>query len=443
MKKTKKTRNGGKIRGGKSFLERLTPFNANVSGPFVADDIDMNVRYKNKVGLLNEYETRKKDSEKQYQEIERKFNENHKQKLEEDNLSFKFRQESNLQWNRFLHIMGAIYTASVNLVTIIVSAIWKVIEFFTSLGGSLGGKISDFLGSLSKSTILNTLFRVIIVIGFILIIIFGSLGFFSSNSSGSSGDSSDSIGDRMNAYGEQISSMASGNNNLFIKTPEPPSIYGLLSSSLQSMIPEKYRITFTAFRNNVNSVFGNDLVETSIHNRPREVIKNGRYDDIFHINIENNNEKIYTMVKPKDIEIKIKYDNIANSADLNKLPDKIKEKYKNNFKKLIIDAKASENGSFIFPTKDIKYEDKSGNKIKLTADNIENPFEDVINDKFPLKEFNMKDYIYNKLMTNNVNALMKDKKEYPPSYITSLNNNDVNILYKVRNILESKTKKIT
>ena len=49
-------------RGGKSFIERNLGIDANTSGPFIADNIEMNVRHKNKVGLLTEYETRKTDA---------------------------------------------------------------------------------------------------------------------------------------------------------------------------------------------------------------------------------------------------------------------------------------------------------------------------------------------------------------------------------------------
>ncbi len=410
MKKSKKLRNKKLKKGGKSFIEQRLGLDANTSGPFIADDISMNVRLNNKLGLLNEYEKRKIDAEKHYQEVEKKYNENHKQKIEEDTLNFKFKKERNLQWDRFTN--NSIKTVKLigNGFTALIKALGAVGKYIVNSFGNIFSKFGSFSSSVFKAPALNTIFKVLILIAVVLVIIFSSLGFFSSNSSNPAASVD------TNKLINQSYEMAN-TNNFFIKTPEPPTILGMMAISFQNLVPEKYRVQFTAFKNNVNKAFGNDLTENSMYNLNREEIKTGRTDDIFHINLDNNNEKVYTMVKPKDIEIPIKYDNMSKKADLNQLPELIKEKYTDTILKLRLNGTTNEKGLFVFPTENITYIDSNNSNYKLNQYGINNPFyNDIYSSNFILNDFNMKNKIdiFNK---NGSNMMIYDsdigKFKYP------------------------------
>jgi hypothetical protein len=413
MKKSNKLRNRKLKKGGKSIIEKRLGLDANTTGPFIADDIDMNIRLNNKDGLLTEYETRKINAEKRYNEIEKKYNENHKQKLEEDTLYFKVKKQRDLQWDRFYNnilktgrIIGSFFST-------IGSAIWKILQYLGNAGGYTFAKFIDFISSLAKTPLLNTIAKVLILLGIILIIIFGSLGFFSSNSSNPTGMSSTSIDSLKN----QSLDMAN-TNNFFIKTPQPPTIFGIMGLTFQNLVPDKYRVQFTAFKNNVNKAFGNDLTEQSIYNIKRDEIKTGRTDDIIHINLDNNNEKIYTMVKPKDIEININYDNGSKKTDFYKLPEKIQQIYKENYNKLQINGTTTEKGLFYFPAETINF--KNSNKkiyYDLNKYNIINPFyNDSNSSNFILTEYSLKNS--SNIFNNSGTTIMMEYKanmlKYPP-----------------------------
>ena len=387
-------------RGGKSFIERNLGIDANTSGPFIADNIEMNVRHKNKVGLLTEYETRKTDAEKNYQEIERKFNENHKQRLEEDTLYFKVKQQKDLQRDRFYKNSGNVISAIVKFFNTLAEYVFKIGKFIISSGGNIIGKIADFIASIAKTPVLNTIVKTLILIGIVLLIIFGSLGFFSSNSSNPAGTSIGNL--------ETTAQNMANTNTFFIKTPQPPTIFGAMGLTFKNLVPEKYRIQFTAFKNNVNKAFGNDLTENSMYNLKRNELKTGRADDIIHINLDNNNDKIYTMVKPKNIIIDINYNDMNKNADLHKLPSFIKDKYVNNFKKLLLEGRANEKGLFIFPATDISYIDSNNNKIKLSSVNIESPYLDSI---YSPNSMTSNNYILNEIdMKKNQDIFYKSNK---------------------------------
>jgi hypothetical protein len=211
-------------------------------------------------------------------------------------------------------------------------------------------------------------------------------------------------------------------NNFFIKTPQPPTIFGIMGKTFQNLVPDKYRIQFTAFKNNVNKAFGNDLTEQSIYNIKREEIKTGRTDDIIHINLDNNTEKIYTMVKPKDIEININYDNISKKTDFYKLPKVIRDKYKEKYVKLLMKGNVNERGLFVFPSENITFIDKDNIKYNLNNNNIENPFyNDINSSNYILNEFNMKNTsnIFNKSTSNIIMNSIDNKLVFP---ITNIEN---------------------
>jgi hypothetical protein len=207
-------------------------------------------------------------------------------------------------------------------------------------------------------------------------------------------------------------------NNFFIKTPQPPTIFGIMGLTFQNLVPDKYRVQFTAFKNNVNKAFGNDLTEQSIYNIKRDEIKTGRTDDIIHINLDNNNEKIYTMVKPKDIEININYDNGSKKTDFYKLPEKIQQIYKENYNKLQINGTTTEKGLFYFPAETINF--KNSNKkiyYDLNKYNIINPFyNDSNSSNFILTEYSLKNS--SNIFNNSGTTIMMEYKanmlKYPP-----------------------------
>lgn len=405
MKKTRKTQ---RIKqGGKSFIERNIGIDANTSGPYIADDIDMNVRSGNKLGLLTEYEQRKINAEKRYEETERKFNENHNQRLKEDTLTFKFKQESNLQWHRFITNLGTFTMASFTIIKSILIAIWTIlITIFNNIkeiGSFIVGKLIDFIGKLSNSSILNTIVKTLIVLLIVLLLIFGAMGFFSSSSS-NTGTTSIS-----NATTNSLN--IANTNTFFIKTQQQPSILGLIGTSIGNLVPDRYRIQFTAFKNNVNSVFGNDLVDKSIYNIPRGEIKTGRIDNIMHIDIKNDKDKIYTMVKPKQIVIDVeKYINndMSKSHDFYKLPENIRNKYKQAIKKFIINAEQT-NGLFTYPAQEMRYEGDDGIPILLRNTNIKNPYKDTADKKgYILNEIKQPNYLFDN--SSNIDPVYANKR---------------------------------
>jgi hypothetical protein len=113
--------------------------------------------------------------------------------------------------------------------------------------------------------------------------------------------------------------------DFYFKTNRP-SFMSSFSNTLMGFVPERYQTNFTSFKNSFNKTLGNDLNANSRNKYNRENIGNkGRYDGIYHIKYDNN-DKIYSTIKPGDIKWDLEINNYKNS-DFFKLPSNIQAIY--------------------------------------------------------------------------------------------------------------------
>ena len=186
------------------------------------------------------------------------------------------------------------------------------------LGSSLG-KFVDVLKEIFKSN--SVTLRFIYFVLSVLIILGISMIFSDMNTKSN-----------VDSYKKDV--MNNKNNDLLTIKPPDLSIGTKISTSLNNLIPEKYRYNITSTINKVNLLFGNDTISKGIDTYKREEIKDGkgRYDNIYHINTNpNNNEKVYSLLKPNDINLNFDMENI-NNADYYKLPENLRKIYDNNYK---------------------------------------------------------------------------------------------------------------
>jgi len=414
---TKKTRKIIK-KGGKSLLENI-PFISTINkyGPFIADDIDYNIRQGKKQELIKKYEDDLNDANeavKRAKENDKKVKEEEKIKLEENKKNLSQRIHN-------FEIFKFIIQIITNFINFIFRILVKFIDFFYKFIGQIGSGSNNFFNSIIKLFNIGNgvIIKTIVLIIIILLIFFGVNGFF-----GGGGTSSNN----------NILSKERNLNSFIISTKQPDLKIGgfefSFSNVLNNIIPDHLKFSFNNFRNSLNKSIGNDLLEKS--GSPRIEETSGKNDGIYHIKFEQEPNKTYTILKPKPIEIDTQ--TIINSlpdSDFNKLPAKIKEKY------LYQNIKYTLNAS--------KDEDKNGKKkwlydvnnieILLNGSNIElkklpqykNPFEntDISNE---IKFNSVKAIIFDD--TDNSSSVLldkmfnykEDKYEYPKNYVNDFEN---------------------
>jgi len=312
-------------------------FNINKKGIYIADDIDYNIRQGKKDDLIKKYEgylneanenVKRAKEEKERRDKDEEL-ENEKSRLNQISIELK-RKAKEFGFKKiqfFINLIG-------NIIVFIINIFFKIGNILGNISKE-GSKLLTNVGSgflklanLGEGVIIKTIVLILIIVA----IFFGVSGFFNPN-------------------GNEITNAVSTNRSTssFIKTSASPSYFSFLSNSFDNLIPAQYKISFNSFRNNFNKVVGNDLLaKVGIE---REEISNGRIDGIYHIKKENE-DRVYTTLKPKDIQINLTDIKNYTNMDYYKLPNKIKELYATD-NSISIPVEVKDNGLFYYNTSNI------------------------------------------------------------------------------------------
>ena len=305
VKKLKIRNQKRKVKGGRTTLEKITGIG--VEGPLVADNIYENVVNKhNATELKKEYKLRKDLADEAYKLAEDEYKTEEERLQREADRKFKYDKLHNKTFWKFIENLGKIIS----------SFLEKAIKIFNNISIAIGKALPN-LGSGIKNSVITFIKTLNIgkgaLVKFILMLIFIGLllgiGFGLFGGKGSS---------TLNA------SMNNKNLDIFINA-RPKDFLSNFSDSLMGMIPDKYRIQFTSFRNNLNKVVGNDNIANSIENKMRETTDKGRYNGISNIKKINDNENIHSIYKPNNKELEIDLDLYKDTnIDFYKLPEGVR-----------------------------------------------------------------------------------------------------------------------
>jgi hypothetical protein len=296
VKKIKKFKKNKKVKGG--LFTSLGK-----EGSFIPENIKYEVKMGHDNSLLDEYKIRKENANKEYDVIFAKY----KQEQDEIDNQDKKNNLSRLYWLKVETFIFNIVKSIFSAISILLTKFYKII---TSLGSGffvsfkLGIETFINICNLGKGAIIKTIILILII----LFCIGATIGFFSNPNNASKFDYNNST-----------------NMDFYFKTNRP-SFMSSFSNTLMGFVPERYQTNFTSFKNSFNKTLGNDLNANSRNKYNRENIGNkGRYDGIYHIKYDNN-DKIYSTIKPGDIKWDLEINNYKNS-DFFKLPSNIQAIY--------------------------------------------------------------------------------------------------------------------
>jgi len=311
LKKTKRI----KIKGGRTTLEKIIGVES--EGPFISDNITQKVEKYQGTNLKEEYKLRKELAEQNYKIANEQF-ENEGDKIDKiQDRRYKYDKLHSDDFFRkfalFIKALGSIlYTSLKYIFKIGKEIVNKLRDTLKLIGGgakNIGELIPKFLDQR------GAIVKFILLLIFIALLLGAVIGFFGTKGSPTLGKATNS-----------------SKMDVFVNM-KPKSFLTNFSDSFNSMIPDKYKIQFTSFRNNFNRFLGNDVIGNSIDNQPREFITEGRYNGITNIKVSTDKEQIYNLYKPNDKIMEIDIDLYKNSGiDFYKLPISIQEKIlkKNN-----------------------------------------------------------------------------------------------------------------
>jgi hypothetical protein len=279
-------------------------------GPFLK--VKLNRTEKKKLlDTKKEYEEKIKNVEfdlnkaKEERELKQKNNtEKKNQEIKNDSLNEKSRYHSLLILGNFLKALGTIIYQLVRFICIVIK---EGIEFLFKLANL----VAKFIG-VGKGTVL----RYVLAILFFLLIFFGIFGIAMAIKN------SNTPATRNNIISDTI---LRGDQSTFL-TIKSPTFFSKFSNGLFSMVPDKYKYSFSSMTGSFNyMITGKNQYDEYLEKR--ETVENdaGRSDNIFNIcfkNTTNNliNNKTYSILKPNDIKITL--DMTKNpTTDLNRLPD--------------------------------------------------------------------------------------------------------------------------
>jgi len=377
-----------KIKGGKTFIEKLV--GTNFDGPFVADNIYDRVKKGKAIDTREEFKLRKELADDEYKIAENKFKNRGKDIQLEADRNFKYDKLSQDNFNVKLKIF-------INLIGNLISGFKKnvidtIINFFNKILYPIISKIIEIFFKLFE--ILISLFelgdgaivKIICLIVIIAICIGLGFYFFSPAAGGGGG----------------LSSATNKNNmDIFVKTPEPSFL-----ASIPQIIPDKYMIQFTSFKNYINKALGNDLLAKSINSIKRDTTNEGSYNGITNIRIDDGSN-IYSLLKPKDQIWEIKLNDFKDTnIDFHKLPDDVKidilkEMEKNFFKSFPNDIKEE-------IIKEIRNKNLSDINFGILSDNLKRYILSILNlENIDIKSLsdNIKKDIIKKFKENFVNII--------------------------------------
>jgi hypothetical protein len=384
VKKTKITK------GGKTFLERRLGV---AEGSLVTDDVYDNIKKKKASSLLDEYRLRKDIAQLDYDIAQNRKDHSDElyEKLKDRN--FKYDKLKNEDGNKKLKLLGDFINAIGRSIGYIFDKflylITKILpSYFVIARDTIYGLLSlirEFIGT-GQGAIVKVLILFIIIIGLVTGFVFLFSGF-----------------------SEQKSLLNKTNLNVFTKTPIP-SFAGTFNTTIKGFIPDSFKRHLNSINSRFNNILGRDIKATSINRIAREVVKDdngksdGRYNEITNIKIENDDNNIHSIIKPKESQIiSLNIDDYkGDDIDFNKLPNSIQELLRKNNEKLSLNFqldKMMKNNNEIYRYKVINNSILENDKFANNKFNIISPDADraIIKEKEKYKymfKFNGDKFVY-------------------------------------------------
>jgi len=371
------------IKGGQSIVEDVFRNYGVKQGPYITDDIKRNIELGKKKYLLNKYKNINEEAEIYNKIAKGEYN------ILQDTIDKKN--------DRLFKYKKLAYDTRIKIVNSASKIVGSILSGIGSFFKSLGTGVKN-LGNIGKGVIIKTIVLLILI----ALLIGALVWFFKSNNPNNIFD-----------YSNENTSM------FFFKLDRPPSLFTDMFNQINNIIPDRYKVNFNIFKNNINRVIGNDL-----NGIKRETIDQGRYDGINHIKFEND-DKIISIMKPRDIKWNVNFDNYPN-IDYNKLPNDVKTK--------IYDKKEA----FTLTATSTQLNNDTGSIFTYKMDDTKSPFQDITDEDDKSK---IKPNVYQLRNDKNINENQYKYKKVSIDFVDD-NNYDTyeNIKKSYENSLKNKIK---
>lgn len=371
------------IKGGQSIVEDVFRNYGVKQGPYITDDIKRNIELGKKKYLLNKYKNINEEAEIYNKIAKGEYN------ILQDTIDKKN--------DRLFKYKKLAYDTRIKIVNSVSKIVGSILSGIGSFFKSLGTGVKN-LGNIGKGVIIKTIVLLILI----ALLIGALVWFFKSNNPNNIFD-----------YSNENTSM------FFFKLDRPPSLFTDMFNQINNIIPDRYKVNFNIFKNNINRVIGNDL-----NGIKRETIDQGRYDGINHIKFEND-DKIISIMKPRDIKWNVNFDNYPN-IDYNKLPNDVKTK--------IYDKKEA----FTLTATSTQLNNDTGSIFTYKMDDTKSPFQDITDEDDKSK---IKPNVYQLRNDKNINENQYKYKKVSIDFVDD-NNYDTyeNIKKSYENSLRNKIK---
>lgn len=378
-----------------------------VEGKYIPENIEQEVLSGRKTNLIDKYRRKKDIAEKQAIETKQAYDERQK--------NLEIEEERNLQREIFHDKKTSenIKNAAVGfnwLFKILKSGIYELYKFIKEAFFGVSKGFSEFIITLSKSNspVIKLICLAIIILA-VIGLLFAAFGYASPN---------------------KFDFKNSTSMDIFTET-KLPTMSSYISSGFTNIMPEKYRISFNSMYNNFQKAMGNDVIGNSIDNQLRETTNDGSWDDIYHLKKNNEDKRVYSIIKPKDIPLNFDV-NINDYPDIDyfKLPKYVREKIFDPNSSNLINIKPTvdpKTGRYTYKFKYGYYGTNVENIVDITKipfidDNTRNDY--YISNSIPINDYTFTD-------SDNINPDILIKKmfttegvniKYPMEYI----NNKIN-----------------
>lgn len=381
-----------KIKGGESLLDKIT---GKVEGSLITDNIENAVSLKKKEELISEYKRRKEIAEKQALDTKLAYDEREKNLQLEYDRNLK-RNELNFKKNdaAYKNIGSAIKWGSYGAGNLVMF----LIKFIADLFITIFKYVAKFIIALSKSNspIIKTI-CLIIVIMIILMLIFSALG--------------------LAKPANKFDFKKPTSTDIFTDT-NMPNMGDYMNMNFTDFSFNNFMSSFSIFKNYFSKMFGNDTIAYSIDNQLRETINVGRWDGIYHVKPNNDDNHVYSIIKPKDITFNVNINNYPGS-DYFKLPKVIRNSIFDTTKNITIPNTFNKTGRYSYHFSNA-YIDVKENHVKypLFVDDSENYH--IINDvSIDDLIFTDSDNINKDVLVSKMFTYKDNKFVYPMDYINN------------------------
>jgi len=394
MRKKSISKRRRKIKGGESLLDKLT---GKVEGSLITDNIEKAVFSNKKDQLIDEYKRRKEVAEKQaldtrlaYEEREKNLQLEHDRNLKRNELNFK-KSDANIR-----NLGNSVSWAANGAGTFLMF----LVKFISDLFITILKYIAKFFIALSKSNspIIKTI-CLIIVIMLIMTLIFAALG--------------------LAKPANKFDFKKPTSTDIFTDT-NMPNMGDYMNLNFTNFSFNNFMSSFSMFKNYFSKMFGNDTIAYSIDNQLRENISAGRWDGIYHLKQNNDNNYVFSIIKPTNIKFKVDI-NKYPSSDYFKLPKDVREKIFTTTNDITIpNIMDPTTGKYSYRFNEAYLGSDKANNIDypLVVDNNDNYH--IIND-VPMDDliFTDGDNINKDILASKMFSYNNSKFEYPMDYINN------------------------